>query len=123
MKTFTAHLKPGRPPILVRESWSWGAFLFGPLWLIAHRAWIPAVMDVAATIVLLAALPDSVQGPALFGLAVILGLLGRDMVRWSLNRRGYTLAHVLAARDEDGALGRLLTARTDLAQSYAEQLR
>jgi len=123
VKTFTAHLKPGRPPILVRESWSWGAFLFGPLWLIAHRAWIPAVMDVAATIVLLAALPDSVQGPALFGLAVILGLLGRDMVRWSLNRRGYTLAHVLAARDEDGALGRLLTARTDLAQSYAEQLR
>jgi len=123
VKTFTAHLKPGRPPVLVRESWSWGAFLFGPLWLLAHRAWIPAVMDVAATIVLLAALPDSVQGPALFGLAVILGLLGRDMVRWSLGRRGYTLAHVLAARDEDGALGRLLMARTDLAQSYAEQLR
>jgi hypothetical protein len=123
VKTFTAHLKPGRPPVLVRESWSWGAFLFGPLWLLAHRAWIPAVMDVAATIVLLAALPDSVQGPALFGLAVILGLLGRDMVRWSLGRRGYILAHVLAARDEDGALGRLLMARTDLAQSYAEQLR
>jgi hypothetical protein len=45
------------------------------------------------------------------------------MVRWSLARRGYILAHVVAARDEEGALGRLLTARDDLKQTYAEQLR
>jgi len=123
VRTYTAHLKPGRPPILVRESWSWGAALFGPLWLLANRAWIPAIIDLAAIVVIAALVPDRLQFPALLGLALLLGLLGRDLVRWSLERRGYFLTHVLAARDEEGALGRLLTARTDLVQSYAEQLR
>ncbi len=123
MRTYTAHTKPGRPPILVRESWSWGAFFFGPLWLLGHRVWIPAALDVAAAILLATLMPERLQPPAFLGLALILGLLGRDMVRWSLARRGYILAHVVAARDEEGALGRLLTARDDLKQTYAEQLR
>ena len=33
MRTYTAHLKPIRPPVLVREGWSWGGALFGPIWL------------------------------------------------------------------------------------------
>ncbi|MBV8916077.1 MAG: DUF2628 domain-containing protein [Acetobacteraceae bacterium] len=123
MRTYTAHLKPGRAPVLVRESWSWGAFLFGPLWLLANRAWIPAALDFALTALLAVLLPDRLEGPVMLGLAIILGLLGRDLVRWSLDRRGYVLTHVLAARDEDGALGRLLMARRDLMQNYAEQLR
>jgi hypothetical protein len=36
------------------------------------------------------------------------------MVRWSLARRGFLLAHVLAARTEDEALARLLDRRPDL---------
>ncbi len=122
MKTYTAHLKAGRPPILVRESWSWGAALFGPLWLLAHRAWIAALLQAAILVAVLALTPRSLHGALLLGLAVLAGLLGRDVVRWSLARRGYVLAHVLAARDEDGALGRLLTARTDIAERYAEHL-
>lgn len=122
MKTYTAHLKAGRPPILVRESWSWGAALFGPLWLLAHRAWIAALLQAAILVAVLALTPRSLHGALLLGLAVLAGLLGRDVVRWSLARRGYVLAHVLAARDEDGALGRLLTARTDTAERYAEHL-
>jgi hypothetical protein len=123
VRTYTAHIKPGRPPILVRESWSWGAFLFGPLWLLAHRAWIPAALELAAAILLARLAPDRLQAPAFLGLALTVGLLGRDMVRWQLARRGYALAHVVAARDEDGALGRLLTARADLKQAFAGQLR
>jgi len=123
VRTYTAHLKPGRPPILVRESWSWGAFVLGPIWLAAHRAWIPAAFDLAAAILIATLVPDRAQAPAFLALTLIVGLLGRDMIRWSLARRGYTLAHVIAARDEEGALGRLLTARADLQQSYAEQLR
>ena len=34
MKIFTAHLHPRKPPVLVREAFSWGALLFGPLWLL-----------------------------------------------------------------------------------------
>ena len=49
-------------------------------------------------------------------------MLGRDILRWSLDRRGYTLAHVLAARDEEAALARLLTYRPEIAVQVAETL-
>ena len=51
-----------------------------------------------------------------FALSVcaLLGLFGQDLRRWSLARRGFTLAHMLAAPDEDAALARLLGARPDL---------
>ena len=120
MRTYTAHLKSGRPPVLVREAWSWGAAIFGWLWLLTHRAWIPALIQLAASVLILVLTPAGLRPPLMLGLAVLTGLLGRDMVRWSLARRGYALAHVLAARDEDSALARLLAARTDLAERYAE---
>ena len=49
--------------------------------------------------------PPGLRPPLMLGVAVLTGLLGRDMVRWSLARRGYVLAHVLAARDEEQRLG------------------
>jgi hypothetical protein len=116
VKSYTAHLKPGEQPVLVKEGWSWGAFLFGPLWLAAQRAWLPAAA-LLALMVLLGALPG---GWVLVGaLAVLAGLMGRDAVRWSLDRRGFECAAVLAARDEDTALGRLLTYRPELAAGLA----
>ena len=122
MRFWTVHIRSGAAPILVRESWSFGAFLLGPLWLLANRAWIPAIIDLALLIGI-RALPDRVHGWALLAHALLLALLGRDLVRWSLARRGYALHHVVAARDEEAAFGRLLDARRDLVQSYAEQLR
>lgn len=121
MKTWTVHLKPDQAPVLVREGWSWGAFLFGPFWLLFQRAWLPGGAVLALTLILAAALRQPTQALLSLALGVLLGLLGRDLVRWSLGRRGYRLAHVLAARDEEGALGRLLTVRTDLAARYLDR--
>ena len=121
MNAYTAHLKPGRDPILVKEAFSWGAFLLGPLWFTIHRAWIPAAVHLFLIIALARFLPPRF-GPVLLGLALVAGLLGRDILRWSLDRRGYTLAHVLAARDEDTALGRLLTFRPEIAAQVAGAL-
>ena len=121
MRSYTAHLKPGREPILVKEAFSWGAFLLGPLWFTIHRAWIPAAIHLFLIVALMRFLPPRF-GPVLIGLALLAGLLGRDILRWSLDRRGYTLAHVLAARDEDGALARLLTYRPEIAAQVAETL-
>jgi hypothetical protein len=114
MITYTAHTKPGRQPILVKEGFSWGAFLFGPLWFAAQLAWVPAAIQLVLIVVLLRLLPLGGL-VVLFGIALLAGLLGRDLVRWTLERRGYTLVHVLAARNEEAALGRLLTFRPDLA--------
>ena len=123
MKGWTAHLKPGRQPVLVREGWSWGAFAFGPLWLARQRAWIPAVVYGALLVVAFGLVPPPARGVAAWTLAVLAGLLGQDMVRWSLERRGYHLAHVLSARDEETALGRLLSYRPDVAAGMAGLLR
>ena len=121
MRTWTVHLKPDAQPVLVREGWSWGAFLFGPFWLLFQRAWLPGGAVLALTLILAAAARQPTQALLSLALGVLLGLLGRDLVRWSLQRRGYRLAHVLAARDEEGALGRLLAVRTDLAARYLDR--
>lgn len=112
MKVFTVHLHPTKPPELVREGWSWGSFLFGAVWLAFQGAWLPAALWLVLSGVPLLLAP----GPGLvlaFALAILAGLMGRDLVRWSLERRGYVLAHVVAAGDRDGAYARLLAARED----------
>ena len=120
MKGYTAHLKPGRPPILVPEGWSWGCYLFGPFWFAGQRAWIPAAIHLALVVVIIALAPPWLRPILLVALAVTAGLMGRDVLRWALERRGYVMAHVVAARDEDGALGRLLQVRPDLVPVLAQ---
>lgn len=116
MKSWTVHLKPDRPPVLLREGWSWGAFVFGPFWLLVRRAWLPAVLWLAFSVLLAVLAPGGARPVLAFALSVLAGLLGWDLVRWSLLRRGYGLVHVLAARDEEAALARLLAARPDLVE-------
>ncbi|WP_428485205.1 DUF2628 domain-containing protein [Rhodopila sp.] len=118
MRLYGAHLKADAEPVLVREGFSWGAFLFGPIWLAAHRAWIAAAISLAGFVVI-AALATQPLGLILgFGLAVGLGLIGHDLRVWSLEHKGYLLVHVVAARGAEEALLRLLTNRPDLAQRY-----
>jgi hypothetical protein len=101
------------------EGFRWGAFLFGPLWLARHRAWIPAALAAAALIAILI-LPGGVGSAVLLAaLALILGLTGNDLRRWSLERRGYVLSDVVAARDEDAALARFLAERPEQAAKLA----
>jgi hypothetical protein len=122
MKSYTAHVKPACPPVLLLEGWSWGAAIFGPFWLLAHRAWLPALLFAALALVIQLLTPPGLSAVIALGLGVLSGLLGRDAVRWSLERRGYMLAHVVAARDHESALARLLHARTDLGASLIGQL-
>jgi hypothetical protein len=117
VRIYTAHLRPSSAPKLVKEGFSWGALLFGWLWLLAHRAWIPAVLALAASALIGVFTADGARPVLECGLAFLLGSTGRDLVRWSLARKGYVLAHVVAARDADAALARLLTGRPDLARA------
>jgi len=105
--------------VLVPEGFSWGALVLGPLWLAAYRAWVPAAIALAAAIIILALGTDAIQAVLLAGLGVLLGQSGQDLRRWSLTQRGYRLAHVLAAPDEEAALERLLTAQPDLIEAMA----
>lgn len=119
MRVFTAHTRPGRPPVLLREGFSLWAAVFGPLWLLAHGAWLPALLLACADAAIGLAThgaPATVLGLAL---AWLVGLCGRDMVRWSLERRGFSLAHVVTGRDHEAALARLLDQQPWLRAGFA----
>ncbi|GAA0586565.1 hypothetical protein GCM10009416_26260 [Craurococcus roseus] len=126
MRIWTVHLPPaldreGRPsrraPVLVREGFSWGAFLFGPFWLLANRLWLPALLwFVAAGMALLLASAGGVL--ALPALQFLLGCHARDLRRRALARWGYAQAHVVAEHDEERALERLLAARPELGSAW-----
>ena len=110
---FTVHTRAGSRPLLVAERFSWGAALFGPLWLALHRAWVAAALAALASFAAGAA-PDPWRSAAWFALALLLGFCGEDIRRWSLSLRGFALEDVVVARDADLALLRLLDARPDL---------
>lgn len=124
MRIYTAHMRPGQMPQLVREGFSLGAFLFGPLWLFAHRAWIPAIFSLVvlvALLVLLGAWPGATLPSALLAAyALLMGLTGRDLCRWSLGRRGFSESYVVAAPNAEAGFARLVDRDPTLA---AEDLR
>jgi hypothetical protein len=111
-------MRPGAAPVLVREGFAWGALLFGPLWLAAHRAWIPAALALAASILIAALTSGPAVTTLLLALAVWLGLSGQDLRRWSMRHRGFTLFEVVTAQHEADALARLLERRPDLAVRF-----
>ena len=118
MRVYTAHLRPGRMPELVPEGFSLGAFVFGPLWLFAHRAWIAGLIAAAVLVGLVlfdAAVSAAAAAFFLLAYAALLGSNGRDLLRWSLARRGYAETYVVAGRNRDAAFGRLLARDPALA--------
>jgi hypothetical protein len=118
VKLYCAYLKPDAEPVLVREGFSWGALFFGPFWLAMHRAWIAAILSLAAYILIFALASEPAGGILAAGLALILGFTGHDLRCWALENRGYPLVHVVAAGNPDDAFTRLLTHRPDLANRF-----
>lgn len=117
MKVYTAHLGPNRPPEMLQEGFSWGAFLFGPLWLLFNRAWIAAAIALAVGLFIELVPNDLISTALSFLYMLLFGFFGRDLLRWTLERRGYALAQVVAAPDEDAAFATLLRRRPDLGDS------
>jgi Protein of unknown function (DUF2628) len=120
VKYWTVHLAAARPPVLLRDGFSWGALLFGPFWLLRHGAWIPAGLSFAAFVLTSALLPENIAGFVTLGLMLLHGLSGHDMRAWALEQRGFTLTHVLTGRRESDALARLLDNRPDLRARTAD---
>ncbi len=116
MRIWTVHLRDDAPPVLVREGFSLGCALFGPLWLALHRAWLPAALTLAAWLAVDSLTAGATRGVLDVGLVLLLGLSGHDLRRWSLDRRGYTLAEVVTARNTETAFAQLLARRRDLSE-------
>ena len=116
MRFYTVHARPARPAedpdfVLVRESFSWSACLFAPLWAVLNRQWqfLLAYVAVAAVMGWLDAyLDERLTLLASLLLAVVCGLVAHDVRRWSLTRSGYRLLGVVTGRDEAEAERRAL---------------
>lgn len=85
----------------VRDGFSGWAFLFGPLFLARHRAWLAAaawLVLVLGGAAIAAALDWPVGARVLLALVIqlFLGLEGNSLRRDALRRRGYDLADVVA---------------------------
>jgi hypothetical protein len=116
VRVWTAHEKPHASPVLVREGFSLGALIFGPFWLAAHRAWVPAVGSFLLAMLFLLLIHPPTSIVLVLGLALLLGFSGRDLERWSIARRGYLESSIVVGRNSDEALERLLAGRPDLLE-------
>jgi len=110
MRAFALHVPPpgsARPALLIEERFSWWALLFGPLWLLCHRAWLSGALGLGLALL----------GPWQAGLAVHLlcGLCGAELRATALARRGWRVEAMVMADDDETALRRLLAARPALA--------
>jgi hypothetical protein len=125
MRIWTVHLPRGtalpararNAPVLVREGFSWGAFLLALPWFLAHRMWLESAGYLGLVLRLAALVPGWAALPAALALQVLVGAHAQDLRRASLARRGRPAAHVVAAPDAEMALARLLEARPDLARA------
>jgi hypothetical protein len=103
MARFTVHV-PGfagsregalERSLFLRDGWSWGAFFFGPFWLLRHRHWVAGLLALAGTggllfLVAVLPVPDWSKNATLLLIAVLYGLEGTTLRRLALARAGYS---------------------------------
>lgn len=129
MRVYTAHMRRSADARandlrLIKEGFSWPAFLFTVLWAVWCRLWGVAVALVLLEIVLALGLAWLDSGPitetiAMVAVSLLLGLYGNDLKRWYARRQGYLPVAVVTAPDADAATQRLFDREPNLAASLA----
>jgi hypothetical protein len=110
MARYTVHIRREGPESLteaqfVRDGFSWAAFTFGPLWLLAKGAWISALLQMV-TLIALGLLLNGLGVVPLFPLvALVLGILvgleSGAIRAWEAELKGFRLAGVISGDDRD----------------------
>jgi hypothetical protein len=94
--------------VFVRDGFSWGAFLLGPIWMLWRGLWLVLL----SYVVLMAALEGALRqlGVPLDGrmaafllIALLLGLEGASLRRRTLRRRGWREVGIVVADDLEAA--------------------
>lgn len=105
--------------ILVPDGWSWGAFLFGPLWLLWNRHWVMGILVLVAEGAVLAGLaalpmPENAGAAAHLLMSLLFGLEGSTLRRFALAKAGYAEVALVAGPTLESAEHRFFDA-LDLA--------
>ncbi len=113
---------------LVKDGFSWPAFLFAVPWALWHRMWIVAAALVAIQIGLgilpgLAGFGEIAQGALSLAMAMAMGFAGADLRDWSLRAGGYQATQVIIAENRDMAERRFLENQPQLTARLCAAIR
>ncbi|MBK8174301.1 MAG: DUF2628 domain-containing protein [Rhodospirillales bacterium] len=124
MRIYTVHVRrplgdPAHDVCLVKEGFCWPAFLFTTFWALGARLWlialalliVQAAVDAGLSIL---GIEPGMRVVASVAVAVIAGLVGNDLRRWTLVRRGFQQIAVVTGRDRDAAECRFWSQRPQL---------
>jgi hypothetical protein len=115
--------------VFMRERFGWGAFLFGPLWMIWRRLWWVLIIYLVLTGLLafgLSRMNVSVAAWSAIALLVdlLIGLEATNLRRWTLLRRGWQDRGTVIADDVAMAEWRFFsTGRPSVAGSGSAPVR
>ena len=113
-------LDPDRDIVVLKDGFSWPAFLLGGLWALWHRMWWVALGLIIGAAGLsgfgVMVFADTFSPQVLtFAFALLAGILAHDLRLWSLERRGFVEGGIVSARNREEALLRFLEEDTVLA--------
>ena len=117
---------PARPDAvrLIRDGFSFPAFVLSPLWLLWHRLWIEAALVFVAGLLIVELAEWLGMGPGGSLLSLILslfvGLEGQRLRISALTRRGWSLWGTIDADSADDAFARYATAVADADEPRPE---
>jgi hypothetical protein len=121
MAIYTVHEPPRRDADVlahtdrfrfIRDGFSWGAFLFGPLWMLRHRLWLVLLLYLIVLAVVLVGLRTSPVGmvAAVELVSLLIGIEASSLRRWTLGRRRWTGLGVVVGDDLEAAERRFFDA-------------
>ena len=124
MRVYTIHHDPMSAEaesefFVIKEGFSWSAFVFTALWAFWHRMWLVFVLllvtGVALEFVLALLVADNIATLMIgLGYALLVGYSANDWWRWSLERRGTTQMGIVAAINAETALHRYIDGNFEL---------
>ena len=105
---------------VIKEGFSWSAFVFTALWAFWHRMWLVFVLLLATGVALELALvlsgADDIAALSIgLGYPLLVGYGANDWWRWSLARRGTIQIGIVAAINAETALHRYIDRNSELA--------
>lgn len=112
MKTYTVYLKQDDQNIsnieYIPEKFSWVGFLFSTLWLLYHRLWLQAFFFIVFIILLnqlelAGILEANISLVVWIAVSFFIGFTGNDMLRRSLEKKGYVFYDIIVASSEQEA--------------------
>ena len=122
MRFYTVHIqlqKSGQKHLeLVKEGFSWPAFLFDVFWALYHRTWsaflvLATALCVGGGIGYWQLISTPILLLVLFGWRILVGFHGNDWRRTVLERRGFRMLDVVTGADDMSAARRFFDRITE----------